>query len=189
MSRATIAFDRAATFLAAAVLIAVGAGAIAWALDLVTWLPTSLDTSGVQDVTGSPWWPWVAGAAGLIAVLAGLRWLIAHLPDRGVGDLALSGSGPTGKLRAAPRPVARAAAQALAATPGVRSATGSVLRERGQLVARLTATIEAGADLHLVAAAADQVAAELGAVLGRGDLHCQVQLNVATRARALPRVA
>ena len=39
------------------------------------------------------------------------------------------------------------------------------LRQRGQLVAHLSATIEAGADLRTIASAADQVAADLARVL------------------------
>lgn len=187
MSRSTIALDRAALLVVAIIFIAAGAGAIAWWLDLFTWLPASLDLVPVQDVTAQGGWPWAIGVAGVIAVVAGLRWLIAHLPNRGTGDMTLPRSGPTGKLRAAPNSVAQAAGHALAAAPGVRSATGKVVRERGQLVAHLKATIEAGADLRAVAAAADQVAADLGAVLGRDDLHCQVDLKVATRTRALPR--
>ena len=53
---------------------------------------------------------------------------------------------------------------------------------------RLTAIIETSADLPAIAAAADQVAADLGAVLGRDDLRCQVQLKTAARTRAQPRV-
>ena len=120
MSRAAIALDRAAALVVAVILIAVGAGAVAWWLDLLTWLPAARDTSVVRDGTHQPWWPWAAGGAGLIAMVAGLRWMIAHLPDRGVGDLMLTGSGPDGALRAASGPVAHAAAQALAAAPGVR---------------------------------------------------------------------
>ena len=187
MSRATIAIDRFVMLVLAVILIGAGVAAIAWGFGLVTWLPARVDLSGAQDIVHQSWWPWAAGAAGLIAVLVGLRWLIAHVPDRGVGNLTLTGSGPGGKLRAAPGPVAQAAAHVLAATPGVRSASGKVLHERGHLVARLTATIETSADLHAIAATADQVAADLVAVLGRDDLHCQVQLKTATRARAQPR--
>lgn len=188
MSRATIAVDRVVMFAVAVVLIGVGIAGIAWWFDLATLLPARTDLTGALDTVRQSWWPWVTGVVGLIAVLAGLRWLISHVPDRGVGDLTLSGSGPGGKLRAAPGPVAQAAARVLAAAPGVRSSTGKVLHERGQLVARLTATIETTADLRAIAAAADQVAAELGAVLGREDLHCQIQLKTATRTRAQPRV-
>ena len=188
MSRVTVAFDRVVTLALAVLVIGVGAAGIAWWLDLVSWLPARMDLSWARDTVGQSWWPWVAGVAGLVAVLVGLRWLIGHLPDRAVDDLTLSGSDPGGRFRAAANPVARAAAQMLAGAPGVRSASGKVLRERGRLVARLTATIETRADLTAIAAAADQVAADLGAVLGRDDLYCQIKLKTATRARAEPRV-
>lgn len=188
MSRATIAADRVATFVVAVILIGVGVAAIAWWLDLVTWMPARISLTEALDLVHQSWWPWAAGAAGLVAVLVGLRWLIAHLPDRGVGDLKLAGSGPGGKLRAAASPVAAAAAQVLAGAPGVRSASGKVQHERGQLVTRLTGTIESGADLHAIAQAADKVASELGAVLGRDDMRCQVQLKTVARTRAQPRV-
>lgn len=188
MSRTTLATDRAATLLVALITIGAAITAIAWWSDTLTWLPTTIDLSTAATTTQQPWWPWAAGAAGLIAVTAGTRWLIAHLPDRGVSDLTLTGSGPNGKLHAAANPVARAAAHALATTPGIRSATGKIHHERGQLVAHLTATIETTADLHTIATAADQTATDLGTVLGRHDLHCQIHLKTTTRTRAQPRV-
>ena len=188
MSRGVIAFDRFASFLVGTVLIAAGGFALVWWLDLFSWLPPALNTSPVTDTTSQPWWPWVAGLVGAVLALLGLRWLAGHLPNSGVGELTLPGSGSQGKLRAAAAPVAKAAAEVLEATPGVRSATGRVLRERGQLVARLRATIEAEADLQAITSAADQVAADLAQVLERDDLHLQVQLKVATRSRSLPRV-
>lgn len=189
MSRGVIAFDRAASLMVGILAITMGAFAVVWWLELFDWLPRSLDTAPVTDATSQSWWPWVAGLAGVALVLMGLRWLASHLPNNRVGDLTLTGSGAQGKLRAAATPVAKAAAEVLAGTPGVRSATGRVLRERGQLVARLGATIETDADLLTVTSVADQVAADLARVLDRGDLHCQVRLKVAARSKPLPRVS
>ena len=188
MSRGVIAFDRFASFLVGIVLVAAGAFALVWWLDLFSWLPRALNTSPVTDAISRPWWPWVAGLVGAVLVLLGLRWLAGHLPSSRVGELTLPGSGRQGKLRAAATPVAKNAAEVLEGTPGVRSVSGRMLRERGQLVARLDATIEAGADLQAITSAADQVAADLAKVLERDDLRCQVQLKVATRSRSLPRV-
>ena len=70
----------------------------------------------------------------------------------------------------------------------VRSVRGTINRDRGQLVARLTATIEPQADLATVGAAADAVSADLKKVLAREDLRCQVNLRVAHRGRRLSRV-
>jgi len=188
MSRSTLALDRIATLVVGLVLLAAGGAALLWWFDLVSWFPRLLDLSAVKDAIGQPWWPWAWGAAGVVLVLLGLWWAAAHIPDRGVGELKLPGSSADGKLRAASTPVAQAAAAALQGANGVRTVRGRIVRERGQLVARLSATIEAGADLHAVAAAADQVATELAAVLDRDDVHCQVRLKVASRTRSLPRV-
>jgi len=189
MSRRVIAFDRVSAFLVGVVAITAGVFAVLWWRHVFSWLPKSLDTSPVTDTTGQSWWPWVAGLVGLALVLIGLRWLAGHIPHNRVGDLSLTGSGAEGRLRAAATPVVQAAAEVLAGTPGVRSATGRVLRERGQLVARLGATIEAEADLQAIASAADQVAVDLARVLERDDLHCQVMLKVAARSKSLPRVS
>lgn len=189
MSRAVIALDRAAAILVGLVAITAGALVVIWWLDLLPWLPQSLDTSPVADTTKQPWWPWAAGLAGVALILLGLWWLARHLPRNRVDNLTLPRSGPGGKLRAAATPVAKAAAEILAGTPGVRSATGRVLRERGQLVARLNATIETDADLQTITTAADQVATDLAQVLERDDLHCQIRLRIGARPRAQPRVS
>ena len=189
MSRGTVAFDRLATTIVAVALLVAGVGAIVWWLDVAAALGSSLDLSGVRSTIGQSWWPWAAGVVGALLVLLGLRWMLAHLPDRGVGTLRLPGSSAEGRLSAESSPVANAAAELLEGVPGVRSSSGRVLRERGELVAHLGATIEVDADLRTIAAAADEVARDLAMVLGREDLHCQVQLKVATRSRSLPRVS
>ena len=113
MSRGVIAVDRFVAFLVGILVIAAGAFALAWWLDLFSWLPRSLNTSAVTDTTSQAWWPWVAGLLGAVLVLAGLRWLAGHLPNSRVGELTLPGSGTEGKLRAAATPVAKAAADVL----------------------------------------------------------------------------
>ncbi len=188
MSRATLAVDRVLTALVALLLMAAGGAGIVWWSGRFLVLPPRLDLSGLGWLPRQSWWPWALGAVGLLLLLLGLRWLVGHLPDRGVSHLNLAGSSPAGKLMVEARTVASTTAEVLQATPGVRSARGSIQRDRGQLVARLSATIERGADLELVAAAADQVSAQLRQVLQREDLHCRVQLRTARQERGQPRV-
>lgn len=188
MSRSLVTLDRLMAFVVGLVLIAVGAAGVLWWRGTFPSWPTKLDTGAAITMTGQPWWAWAVGIIGLVLVLLGVRWLIAHLPSRGVGQLKLPGSTPQGKLLAQVRPVANAAAEALEQTSGVRSASASIHKERGQLVARINATIEQQADLLAVAAAADQVSSDLARVLQRDDIHCQVNLSVAHRSRSLSRV-
>ncbi len=178
-SRATIAVDRLAALVVAVVLIAGGAAAFTWWFDLVSGLPRSIDVSALTVATSRSWWPWAAAVVGLLLVLVGLRWLVAHLPRRSVSHLTLPGSDRSGRLRVAAKPLAAAAAESLATADGVTSASGQVRRERGQLVAALRATITPDADLEAVARATDRAARELAGVLGRDDVRCLVRLRVA----------
>lgn len=195
MRRGTIAFDRFAGAVLSLVLLAVGLAVLAWWGTQVGRMPGNLDvlpdelsTTPVTDMMATAWWPWACAVGGVILILVGLRWLAVHLPDRAVSHLKLPGSTTNGRLLVEARPVANAAAHVLESTPGVRSARGTIRRERGQVVVRLTATIEREADLALVAAAADQVSADLAKVLERDDLSCCVQLTVASGHRSLSRV-
>lgn len=195
MSRTVQAVDRTVVLLIGVLLAATGLLLACWYAAGQGWFtapfaaPDRLDTTGVDTVTGAAWWPWALGAAGVLLVLLGLRWLAAHLPDRGVGRLRIAGGDPTGRLEADAGSVTDAAADALARTEGVQSARGRLRRERGQLVATIHATVERGADLEVVAHACDQVSSDLAQVLGRDDVRCSVRLQVAHRDRALPRVA
>lgn len=187
MSRAVIAFDRLAAIVVSLLLIGAGlAGLVWWRGDL--GLSGPLDAAAAVDLTTQPWWPWVAGFVGAALVLLGLRWLAGHVITSGVGQVRLPGSSKQGRLTAQVKPVAQAAAEVLEATDGVRSARGTINRDRGQLVARLSATIEPQADLATVTAAADAVSGDLKKVLAREDLRCLVNLRVARRGRQLSRV-
>jgi len=188
MSRATLAVDRVLGALTALLLIGAGLFGIAWWSGRLVSLPQRLDLAGLGWLPRQAWWPWALGVVGALLVLLGLRWLAGHLPDRGVTHLFLTGSSAEGKLIVSARPVASAAAQVLASTPGVGTVRGAIQRDRGQLVARLNASIEPEADLRVVAAAADQVSAQLQQVLQREDLHCRVQLRTTRANRTAPRV-
>ncbi len=186
MSRATLAVTRVAAAVLGLVLVAAGLAALAWWSDRFPGLPQKTDLNGLIWLPQQAWWPWALLAAGAVMTLLGLRWLAGHIPHRAVGQIQLPGSGPDGHLLVNAGTVATAAADALAATPGVRSATGTIHRDRGQLVAKLTATIEREADLHLVAAAADTVTADLRHALQRDDMVARVQLRAAGRNRPYP---
>lgn len=186
ISRKVLAVDRIASLLLALALIAGGAAAVWW------WsgrsgLGQSLDTAPVTDVTAAAWWPAAAAAAGLVLALLGLRWLAAHVRRTTVSSLALRGSGRGGRLDVDTGRVASAAASAYADTLGVRSARGTVLRDRGQLVVRIVATIDRDADLADLAERADRVAADLATVLERPELRCSVELRVARTPVSLGR--
>ncbi|WP_328291268.1 alkaline shock response membrane anchor protein AmaP [Kineococcus sp. NBC_00420] len=192
MGRTVLGFDRLAAIVVGLVMVVVGLAAAAWGAG---WLvrvwpaaPQQLTLKTATDAFATGWWSWATGIAGAVLVLLALWWLLAHLPRRGVGDLSLKGSGRQGRLTVDPAAAAGTAADVLAETPGVRSASSRVLRDRGQLVVDLSATIEPDADLQTVVAATDDVATDLGQVLGRDDARARVRLSVARRGHKTSRV-
>ncbi|QNE16867.1 hypothetical protein F1D05_01840 [Kribbella qitaiheensis] len=118
----------------------------------------------------------------------GLSWLSRHLPRRGTGQLRLTGSDATGRLTADAKAAAATAAKVLAQTPGIRSGSGRIVLDRGQLVAELTATLEPATDLDAVRAAAELTADDLHRVIGRDDLHHRIELRVARGTKPTSRV-
>ena len=192
MSRSVLRFDRLAALVLGLVLVAAGAAAAAWGLGQLTrvWAgaPQSLSTAGAGDVCGQSWWPGAAAAAAVLLALLGLWWLLAHVPRRSTGPLRLAGSDRSGALAVDGSSAAAVAADVLTETPGVRSASGRVVSDRGQLVAEIDVTAEPDADLAEVAAAVDATGAQLAQVIGRDDLRGRVTVHVARRQRRGSRV-
>nr|WP_276612054.1 DUF6286 domain-containing protein [Kineococcus vitellinus] len=190
VSRAVIAVDRLLALVLGLLLAVGGLAAMAWWTgDLARVLPgagtgSALGTGAVAELPGYSWYPWAAAGAALVLGLLALWWLLAHVPRRGAGQLLLPGSGPRGGLRVEADGPARAAADVLAATPGVRSASGRVVTDRGRLVAELAATVEPSADLAEVAATAQQVQEQLLQVLGRPDVRGRPRAGCARADRA-----
>lgn len=184
MRRGLIAFDRLAAGALAVVLIAAGGAALAWRYDLIPDASERLEINGLTELPQTGWWPWATGVGGVLLVIVGLTWLARHLPRRGTGRLRLPGSDETGRLTADANAAASAAGQVLAQTPGVRSGSGRIVLDRGQVVAEITATLEPGADLDAVRAAAEQTGQELHEVIGRDDLYHRIELRVARHAKA-----
>lgn len=179
MTQTTWTIDRIATIVVGLLLIAVGVFGIIWRLDVWAALPHESDTSSVaQWLTSTGWWPWAAGLAGVVLILLALRWLWAHLPGRGVGDLNLPGTGPQGRLRFNAKSAASAAADVLASLPSVQSARGTVKRDRGQLIVDLKVTADPHVSLRDLARDSDRVIADLVHVMGRQDLYGRVHLSV-----------
>ena len=189
MTRTAWAVDRIAVIVVGLILIAVGVLAFIWRLDVWNALSQTSDTSAITDILNRRWWPWAVTGAGIILILLGLRWLWAHVPGRGVGDLNLPGTGEQGKLRFSGKAAASSAADALAAKPAVQSASGTIKRDRGQLVVDLKATVDSEADLEEIAADADQIVGDLARVMGRQDLYGRVHLTVSGSATKLARVS
>ncbi len=178
MTRLARGVDRTATIVVGVALVVLGLLAVLWRLDVLLDLPAAANTDQILDILREPWWPWVVGAAGVALIVLGLRWLAAHLPSSKVRELNLPGSGDAGRLKFNASSAASAAAQRLSQLSSVKSATGKVSRDRGQLVVVVKATVDPAADLQELAHDADAVIEDLAMVMGRRDLHGRVHLKV-----------
>ncbi|MEZ0163274.1 hypothetical protein AB2L27_00680 [Kineococcus sp. LSe6-4] len=182
MSRKVLGVDRLVAFVLGLVLLVGGVAAVAWWGGwLAQVLPGTGDrlVSGTGDAVRAGWFAASAAVAAVVLGVLAVWWLVAHLPRRGTDDLTLPGNQASGRLRLAADGPARTAAELLAAHPGVRSARGRTIDDRGELVLELRATCEPTADLHEVAAQAEWISAQTRAVLGRDDVHGRVVLSVA----------
>lgn len=188
MTRLTAGVDRAATLLVAIAFALVGLLALGWRYSWLLDWPLRTSTSDAVALTERSWWPWALGAAGLLLILVGLRWLVAHLRSSSVSHLNLTGTGAAGRLRVNAKAAASTAADVLADNPGVQSAKGRLDRDRGQLVIDLRATLTPDADLRDLATVCDELAADLARVLERSDLRCRVHLAIASSGNARSRV-
>lgn len=176
--------DRLLAVLLALMLLGAGALGLWWWSGRAPRLPPVADRLG--DLVATTWWPWASVAVGLVLVCLGARWVLVHLVTSGIDGLRLDGSDGTGTLVVESSGICGAAAAAFASTPDVHSARGGLTRDRGQLVARVRAVVDARADLADLAARADTVSAELSRALGRPDLRCRFELRVARRSSTRP---
>ncbi len=184
MSRVVRSFDRTMTFLVGLAVFALGLFMFVWSSRGVGWLPEPGFVRGLPDSVhvqlvgpGAVWWPWAWLIGGIVLVLLGLRWLVAHLSLRRVGFLTLPGSSEQGRLLVDARSVVDAAALEFNLRPGVETAVGSLDTIEGRLVARISATLGPDAELAGACLDADDISGRLREVLGRDDLAMTVLLR------------
>ncbi|GAA3578840.1 hypothetical protein [Kribbella ginsengisoli] len=188
MGRGLIALDRVAAFVLGLLLLAGGAAALAWKYDVFADAPSKIRITGAPAVVAESWWPWATGAAGIVLVLLALGWLLRHIPRRRINRLSLDGSSGDGRLSADVDSAVGAAAQVLAADPAVRSCSGHLITDRGEVVAELKTTINPDADLDHLRHTADRVLTELRELVGRDELRTRVLLRTARQQQTAPRV-
>lgn len=189
MSRSLASLDRLVVLLVGLLLVAAGVVGIVWHLELLDVARGTVDTPWLTTAADSWWWPWAVGAAGVVLVLAALRWLAAHISRSKISNAPLSGSGREGRLTTDLSAVAAAAAESVQDTRGVRSAAGKALDDRGRRTVQLTLTLDPTADLAVVVAGAERACAELGQAVPNEALAVRVHLHTARRSTAARSVA
>ena len=181
MTRTATLVDRIAALILGLVLLVVGVAMILWTTHLIDGTPVYLTAPGLMTAADTAWWPWAVTAAGILLVLLGLRWLVAHRPARRAGDLTLADSNLSeGCLSADLGSLADAAAAELRGRPAVKAASGKAVIDRGKPSIHLDVTAAGTDTLAHAAHAADEVAATAVGMLGDA-IAIQTRLHVNTR--------
>ena len=190
MRRSVLGLDRFLAVVVGLCLVVVGAAVASWytgwLADVWTATPKELSTAGAADVVEMSWWRWAAIGAGVLAVVLGLWWLIAHLPRRGVGMLVLPGSGKTGRLLVDPAGPASAAADTLADSRASAAHTRRSCATGESSSSRSPARSTRALDLSEVVAAADAVTTDLQAGLGHDHDRARVSCPSPAGRRGVP---
>lgn len=146
MSRAASFWIRTVVLVVGMLLLAAGAVALGWHLDLAG-ARERIGVPGTADWPEAGWWPWALGGAAAFFALVGLGVPVALAIRRRPGTRSLHGSGPDGALSADLEAAASAGAQCFAALDGVRSARYRLRRRRGvptiELILQCTPDVDA----------------------------------------------
>lgn len=191
MKRRTVVTDRLCCAVAGAALIAVGAFAAAWGHG-DSPVPTggTLTMPWLPGVVDAPWWPFALGAAGVVLIAVGLRWLFSHRPGQTLGSAPLPGSGGAGHLTVDLDTAASAAAEELSRRPHIAAASGTSLTDRGRRVIELDVKIDPSpADLKAALSTVDAVRRQLVAALDGVPVAVRVLLRTPPSRRGSRRVA
>ncbi|MBB3037767.1 hypothetical protein [Hoyosella altamirensis] len=178
MSRGLTAADRIATFVLGLLLLASGSAIVAWQLGYLDRFVTSgLDTTWVQQTVASEWYPWVSAALGLVVALTALWWLSAHLRTHRMGEHTLDGSDMSGRFTVEPDSVAAAAAASLTDSPGIVSAKGKAIIERGAPVMAISTVVAPSFTVADALPAAAELRDHIRSAMDAPDLPVRVELN------------
>lgn len=162
MTGRAVAFDRIATFLCGLCLLAFGCLVIAWEQGAFG-AGAAVHLMVVQYVE-RPWWPWALGAAGVVLVVLGARWVATHRWAPKVSRVVLAAGQPD--LTADATSVAAAAASSLKEQAGVLKARGTAAVDRGTPTVTLTVTVPARRGLRSAVEVAERTMKTAGAMLG-----------------------
>jgi len=185
VKRRTIAVDRLACALAGAALVAGGLAAAAWARgDLPVPADSALSIPNLDSVFDAFWWPYALGAAALVLIAVGVRWLLSHRPGQTPGPAPLPGSTGTAPLTVDLNSAAAAAAASLSEHPHVRSASGHCRADRGQRVIEIDLKIDPRTDLGELTSAIDDTRRDLDTALAGVSFSSRILLSAARGSTA-----
>ncbi len=184
MSRKLVTLDRLAGLALATVLVLLGLALVDWKLQRVLPLRSTLRTGAVSDQTSATWWPFVTAVLAVVLVLAGLRWVVAHLPRVSGREARLSPSSGAGRITLDTSSLARAGAAALQSELVLPEASGRVREQRGRPLVQVDARCSTGTDVPELRERAERLARDMRVAFPSGDVPVRVVVDAPrTRVR------
>ncbi|WP_193043825.1 Asp23/Gls24 family envelope stress response protein [Mycolicibacterium baixiangningiae] len=188
MTRLASTWDRFAALVFGLAAIVLGAGMLMWATDWIPGTPEYVTAPGLVTAAGTAWWPWAVGAVGIVLILLALRWLLIHTPKARVKAVPLTSGQAGGRVSADLGAVAHAAAQILEQHPGVESAKGKAVIDRGVRTVDLTVTARSPLDLDALLDPIDTVCAQTAGVVGDPGIATRTTVRIDHHRRREHRV-
>lgn len=187
MSRTATATTRTLALVLGLLLVALGAGTVAWSTGTLPAggrVPSPADLADdLRTATSSPWWGWACGAVGAVALVLGITWLAAVLRPPRHEAAVLDGSDETGVLTADPAQAAAHLARLLSDDPDVRGSRSRVHDEHGRPVVTFVTKVDERCDLVALAARVDDLVGDLVLATDQGPLRVRHRLDVGARSR------
>ncbi|SNT51662.1 hypothetical protein [Rhodococcoides kyotonense] len=184
MKRLTAAVDRVIVVLLGVALLCAGTYALAWYFD-VPWAVArfaTFDRDLFASIPAQNWWEAAVGVTAVVSAVVAILLLIGNLSPRRTGTIQIS-AGESLAVRVDLGALARGVATDLATFPGVASAQGRAIDDRG--TATLAVTVHASPDIDIDAftRVAESRAEFVAETLEGADVALRVQVHVdASRA-------
>jgi len=188
MNRTLQSFDRLVCLLVGAALVVGALVVVDWKYRLVldgygdTW-----GTGAISDATSAPWWPWAVGGAGVVLVLLGLWWLLAHLPRTARSVVRLRDSDRSGRLEVDLSSVATAVGRDFEASSPVNDVSASTQEIGADRLLVVRAHVDPRADGPTLTRAAQRITDDVRAAFDGERVHSRVVLEAPRRPRPTKR--
>lgn len=179
MKRATAAIDRLLVVLLGLGLLASGAFALAWYFDVpfATSTLSRFDRDIFGDLPTQNWWEAALAGTVIVSVLLAIALLIGNLSPRRTGTVEIS-SDESFAVRVDLGALARGVAADLAEFPGVESARGRAIDDRGTATLAVTVQTSPHIDIDAFTRHAEQKAEFVAEAMEGGAVALRVQVHV-----------
>lgn len=180
MKRATAAVDRILVVLLGLALVLSGSFALCWYFDVpfATARLSTFDREIFGDIPDQQWWAAALAGTAAVSTLFALALLIGNLSPRRTGTVQIA-SDDSLAIRVDPNALARGIAADLAAFPGVDTARGRAIDDRGTATLAITVQTSAHIDIDAFTRHVERRAEFVAESMEGGAVALRVQVHVA----------